>query len=51
MIRLTEHHIDHIEVYLGAEDKIVEAKEVKEFFIEVATVTYIKNANHFLQIN
>jgi len=40
-----------IEVYLGAEDKIIDAQSVKEFFKEVATLTYIKNANHFLQIN
>lgn len=39
-----------IEVYLGGEDKIVDAKVAQEFFIEVATVTYIKKANHFLQI-
>jgi len=38
-----------IEVYLGGEDKIVETKEAKEFFKEVATITYIKDANHFLQ--
>ena len=37
-----------IEVYLGAEDHIVDAVAAKEFFQEVATVTYIKNANHFL---
>ncbi len=40
-----------IEVYLGGEDKIVDADAVKEFFLEVSTVTYIKKANHFLQIN
>ena len=38
-----------IEVYLGDEDAIVDAQKAKEFFLEVATVTYIKNANHFLQ--
>ncbi|WP_457749619.1 pimelyl-ACP methyl ester esterase BioV [Sulfurimonas sp.] len=37
-----------IEVYLGSEDKIVDVNKAKEFFLEVATVTYIKNANHFL---
>ena len=26
-------------------------KDKKEFFLEVATVTYIKEANHFLLIN
>jgi len=40
-----------IEVYLGGEDKIVDAEVAKKFFIEVATTTYIKDANHFLQIN
>jgi len=39
-----------IEVYLGSQDVIVDADAAKEFFLEVATVTYIKNANHFLQI-
>ncbi len=39
-----------IEVYLGGEDKIVDADEAKKFFIEVSTITYIKNANHFLEI-
>jgi len=38
-----------IEVYLGGEDKIIDAEDAKEFFLDVATVTYIKVANHFLQ--
>ncbi len=38
-----------IEVYLGGEDKIIDITEAKEFFLDIATVTYIKNANHFLQ--
>jgi hypothetical protein len=38
-----------IEVYLGGKDKIIDVKRAKEFFLEVATVTYIKDANHFLQ--
>jgi pimeloyl-ACP methyl ester carboxylesterase len=38
-----------IEVYLGSEDAIVDAQNAKDFFKEVATVTYIKKANHFLQ--
>jgi len=38
-----------IEVYLGSEDKIIDVNGVREFFLKVATVTYIKNANHFLQ--
>lgn len=40
-----------IEVYVGGEDKIIDANIIKDFFLEVATVTYIKDANHFLQIN
>ncbi len=39
-----------IEVYLGGEDQIVDADAAKEFFLDVATVTYIKAANHFLQL-
>ena len=39
-----------IEVYLGAEDQIVDADAAKAFFLDVATVTYIKEANHFLQL-
>lgn len=39
-----------IEVYLGGEDKIIDVNSAKEFFLKVATVTYIKNANHFLQV-
>ncbi|WP_373070806.1 pimelyl-ACP methyl ester esterase BioV [Sulfurimonas sp.] len=41
----------NIEVYLGGEDAIVDAEAAKEFFKNVATVTYIKDANHFLQLN
>ncbi len=40
-----------IEVYLGGKDTIIDVEGAREFFLEVATVTYIKNANHFLQIN
>jgi hypothetical protein len=40
-----------IEVYLGGEDKIIDLEAAREFFLRVATVTYIKNANHFLQTN
>jgi len=40
-----------IEVYLGAKDEIVDAKSAEEFFKEVATVTFLKSANHFLQIS
>ncbi len=39
-----------VEVYLGGEDKIIDVASAREFFLEVATVTYIKNGNHFLQI-
>lgn len=38
----------NIEVYLGGEDRIIDAQVAKEFFVQVATVTFIKNANHFL---
>jgi len=40
-----------IEVYLGGEDKIIDTTSAKDFFTEVATITYIKNANHFLETN
>ena len=40
-----------IEVYLGGEDKIIDAQKAKDFFLQYSTVTYIKDANHFLQIN
>ncbi len=40
-----------IEVYLGSFDAIIDAHGAKEFFLQVSTVTYIKNANHFLQTN
>jgi len=40
-----------IEVYLGGKDAIIDAGAAKELFLEVATVTYIKDANHFLQLS
>ncbi len=40
-----------IEVYLGGEDKIIDAQSARGFFKEVSTLTYIKDANHFLQTN
>lgn len=40
-----------IEVYLGSQDKIIDVEAAREFFLRTVTVTYIKNANHFLQIN
>lgn len=41
----------NIEVYLGQDDAIIDVYGAKDFFLEVSTVTYIKNANHFLQID
>ena len=38
-----------IEVYIGLEDKIIDVDGVRDFFISVATITSIKDANHFLQ--
>ena len=37
-----------IEVYLGAEDKIIDAQKAKDFFINYATVYYIKNKGHII---
>lgn len=37
-----------IEVFLGAEDKIVEALKAKDFFVKYATVYFIKNVGHIL---
>jgi len=37
-----------IEVYLGSADQIVDVTVAKEFFLDIATVTYIKDGNHFL---
>lgn len=38
----------NIEVYFGGKDSIIDASMAKEFFVQVATVTFIKDANHFL---
>jgi len=38
-----------IEIYLGEKDSVIDVVGAREFFLEVGTVTYIKNANHFLQ--
>ncbi len=38
-----------IEVYLGSEDKIIDATAAKEFFLPFATTYLINGANHFLQ--
>ena len=40
-----------IEVYLGGKDAIIDVEGAREFFLKVATVTYIKEANHFLQLS
>ncbi|MDA7817436.1 pimelyl-ACP methyl ester esterase BioV [Sulfurimonas sp.] len=40
-----------IEVYLGGNDSIIDVESAREFFLHVGTVTYIKDANHFLIIN
>lgn len=40
-----------IEVYLGGNDNIVDAMKAREFFTECSCVTYIQEANHFLQTN
>ncbi|MCK9474081.1 pimelyl-ACP methyl ester esterase BioV [Sulfurimonas sp.] len=40
-----------IEVYLGGKDAIIDADGAREFFLEFATLTYIKDANHFLLTN
>jgi len=40
-----------IEVYLGGADKIIDVQSAREFFTQVSTLTFIKEANHFLQVN
>lgn len=40
-----------LEVYLGFEDKIIDAEGAYRFFRQVANVTSIKKANHFLQLS
>jgi len=37
-----------IEVFLGSEDKIIEAQKAKDFFIKYATVYFIKDVGHIL---
>ena len=37
-----------IEVYVGSEDKIIDALHVKEFFLPYATTYLLQGANHFL---
>ena len=38
-----------IEVYLGSNDRIIDASKAFEFFTPYATVTMINQANHFLR--
>lgn len=38
-----------IEVYLGLEDRIIDVQAAREFFRSFATVTSIRQGNHFLQ--
>ncbi len=38
-----------IEVYLGGKDNVIDVDGAYEFFTQIADVTYIKKANHFLQ--
>jgi len=40
-----------VEIYLGGEDKIIDIQKAREFFKNVGTLTYIKKANHFLQVS
>jgi hypothetical protein len=37
-----------IEVYLGGKDQIIDSAAARDFFKTFATVSFIKNANHFL---
>jgi len=39
-----------IEVYLGSEDKIIDSLKAKEFFVNFATVYYIKEKGHILWV-
>ena len=38
-----------IELFLGQEDKIIDAQQTKEFFQDFATIIMIKDAGHILQ--
>lgn len=51
MLKKIEGHGVKIEVYLGGRDAIIDVESAREFFLEVATVSYIKEANHFLQLS
>ena len=37
-----------IEVYLGEDDKIIDSKKAKDFFVQFATVYYLKRKGHTL---
>jgi len=50
-LRMIESNGVKIEVYLGSKDSIIDVKSAREFFLQIATVTYVKDANHFLQTN
>ncbi len=45
---LKDKNID-IEVYIGAEDKIINPNAVLDFFTPYATIYFIKNAGHLLR--
>lgn len=38
-----------VEVVIGGKDKIIDAQEAKEFFENIATTYFIKDANHILR--
>ena len=40
-----------LEIYLGSQDKIIDVLSARDFFTKLGTVTYINNANLFLQVN
>ncbi len=48
LLWLKEQGVD-VEVYLGGKDHIIDAHGAYEFFKDVSDVTFIKEANHFLQ--
>jgi len=52
--KIVEHinsTIDELRELLEYEWNIIDVNAAKELFLDVATVTYIKDANHFLQLN
>jgi hypothetical protein len=40
-----------LEIYLGSQDKIIDVLSARDFFTKLGTVTYINDANHFLQVH